>query len=279
MSTAPSPPKAPPKPPAKPSTPPAAAKPPPPASTPRREVGIVTGIQQQAQRIVVYGPGGVGKTSLAALLKGALIVDIEQRSGFLDVARAYPLTWEEMRDVLHGDCSQFAAIVIDSLTKAEELATTWTIENVKHEKGHFVSSVEGYGFGKGLTHVYETFLQLLGDLDAHIRAGRHVVCIAHECVSNVPNPTGDDWLRYEPRLQSPGSGKNSIRHRVKEWCDHLLYLGYDTFAKDGKATGSGSRTIYPAERPSWWAKSTKLSEEIVYEKDSAELWNQLFSKG
>ena len=29
-----------------------------------------------------------------------------------------------------------------------------------------------------------------------------------------PNPAGEDWLRYEPRLQSPNSGKASIRLRV-----------------------------------------------------------------
>ena len=233
----------------------------------------------------MYGPGGVGKTSLAASLKPfgirPLIIDLEERSGFLDVDRVECSTWDEMRDQLHSDtCNQYDAIVIDSGTKAEELAVAWTLANVQHEKGHAVTSIEGYGFGKGLTHVYETFLNLLGDLDAHVRAGRHAILICHECVANVPNPSGEDWTRYEPRLQSPGSGKASIRHRVKEWTDHLLLVTYDVHvSKAGKGEGSGSRCIYPKERAAWWAKSTRLESEIVYEKNSVELWKQLFPKG
>lgn len=211
-----------------------------------------------------------------------LVIDLECGSRFHDVARIDEITtWDELRDILYSDeVLQFDAIVIDSLTKAEELAASWTLQNVPHEKGHRVSSVEAYGFGKGLTHVYETFSTLLGDLDYLHRKGKHVVCVAHECVSNVPNPSGEDWIRYEPRLQSPSSGKSSIRHRVKEWCDHLLYVGFDAaVSKDGKAQGSGSRTIYPTEMPTHWAKSRSLSDPIVYQRGSPELWNQLFQRG
>lgn len=223
---------------------------------------------------------------MASLIKqcgiNPLFLDVEDGSNFLDVNRIGSaeglVTWDDLRDALHSDqlWQGYGAVVIDSLTKSEELASAWTIANVKTEKGELVQSIEGYGFGKGLTHVFETFMQLLSDLDAHIRAGRHVICIAHECTANVPNPTGEDFLRYEPRLQSPASGKNSIRLRVKEWADNLIYLGYDkSVNKDGKAIGSGSRCLYPTERPTWMAKSRTLCDEIVYEKGSAALWQQL----
>lgn len=190
-------------------------------------------------------------------------------------------TWDELRAFLQNPDSlaDYGAVVIDSLTKSEELALEWTLKNVKHEKGHHVNGIEGYGFGKGLTHLYETFLQLLGDLDAVARRGKHVIGIAHECVATVPNPRGEDWIRYEPRLQSPASGKSSIRHRVKEWCDHLVYVGYDTIVDDeGKASGSGTRAIYPTERPTHWAKSRSLSKSIVYEKGDATFWQLLLNK-
>lgn len=235
---------------------------------------------------MLYGPGGVGKTKLASLMKDVgvkpLFIDLEQGSLHLDVSRIDQIeTWEDMRSVLHGDiCNDFDAIVIDSGTKAEELATAWVIANVKHEKGKPIHSIEDYGFGKGLVHVYETFLQLLGDLDALHRRGKHIVLICHECVSNAPNPAGDDWMRYEPRLQSPTSGKNSIRHRVKEWCSHLLYVGYDVSVDEGgKGKGHGSRTIYPTEQAAWWAKSRTLADPIPYEDGDAELWKQLIKGG
>src|SRR5690606_13160109 len=138
--------------------------------------------------------------------------------------------------------------------------------------------IEGYGFGKGLTHLYETFLQVLGDLDGMIRRNKFVICTAHECTANVPNPAGEDWIRYEPRLQSPASGKNSIRHRVKEWCDHLLFVGYDVAVEDGKGVGAGTRTIYPCELPICMAKSRDLADPIPYPKGSANLWKKLLNK-
>lgn len=240
-----------------------------------------------AQKCVIYGPGGIGKSKLHSLmmLQGLRtgVLDIGTSCGFLSVNKVDDvLTWQDLRDALSDDglWTGIDAIVIDDLSKAEELATNWVVQNVKHEKKEKpIRSIEDYGFGKGYTHVYEAFLTLLSDLDRHVRAGRHVVCICHECTANVPNPGGEDWIRYEPRLQSPPSGKSSIRHRVKEWCDHLLFIGYDTAVNEsGKAIGGGSRTIYPQEMPTHWAKSRCLTEPIIYDDGSSELWVKLFGK-
>jgi len=249
----------------------------------KRTFSVSSGVQNAPKKVVIYGAGGIGKSELASLIGDVgikpLFLDLESGSNHLPVSRIGDIqTWDELRSILQDAAilANYGAVVVDSLTKAEEFATAWVIANVKHEKGHYVDSIEGYGFGKGFTHVYETFLQLLGDLDAHHRRNRHIVCVAHECTANVPNPTGEDWIRYEPRLQSPASGKASIRHRVKEWCDHMIYIGFDTaVSKDGKATGAGTRTIYPVELPTWWAKSRSLSDPIPYEKGSAEFWKQL----
>lgn len=276
--------------------PPAKKPPPPPPNSPSsvssgkaasKTFGVKAGRHADVQKVVIYGPGGVGKSELSYLIGECgvkpLFIDIGDSSRFLDVDRCEPTpqTWEELREALHADWPNHGALIIDDLSKAEEMAVDWTIRNVKHEKNSDkkIQSIEDYGFGKGYVHAYETFLQLLGDLDAQARRGKHIICIAHECTANVPNPNGEDWIRYEPRLQSPASGKSSIRHRVKEWCDHLLFVGFDTAVnKDGKGIGGGTRTIYPTELPSWWAKSRLLSDPIVYERGSAQLWKLLLGK-
>lgn len=238
---------------------------------------------------MIYGPGGVGKSELWSHLQAIgvkpLCLDVGASSKFIPTNRinAEELeSFDDLRAALHSEplWAGFGAVVIDDLTKAQEMAEQWVIKNVKHEKKEKpIRSIEDYGFGKGKGHIYDAMLLLLGDLDAQVRRGRHVICVAHECTSPVPNPGGDDWIRYEPRLQSPKSGENSVRHRVKEWCDHLLFIGYDTAVEDGKATGSGTRTIYPVEMPTHWAKSRTLSDPIVYQRGSAELWEKLFAKG
>lgn len=276
MSTAPPPP---PKAPAKPA--PAKA-----STVTKREGAISSGVVTRPLKVVIYGPGGIGKTELAANAKSCglkpLFIDLERGSSFQDVDRDDTIqTWDELRGLLHNDeqLSEFDTIVIDSLTKAEELAASWAIANIKHEKGHFVTSIEGYGFGKGYSHIYDVFLQLLGDLDSLLRRNKNIICISHDCVAKVPNPNGDNWIRYEPRLQNPESGKASIRLRTKEWSDHMLFIGYDVLiGEDGKAKGSGTRAIYPTEMPTHMAKSRSLSEPIVYEQGSALLWELLLNR-
>lgn len=255
-------------------------------TAPKKAPAISRGRQKRAQRIVIYGPGGVGKSELCSLLPAAgiepLFLDIEDGSGELDVARIASdqlADLDAIRAVLRNRdlLAPFGAVVVESLTRAEELCVAWTLANVKTEKGVQPKSIESYGYGKGYMHVFETFLRLLGDLDELARSGKHVICTAHECTASVPNPSGEDWIRYEPRLQSAAGGKASIRHRVKEWCDHLLFVGYDVAVNDGgKAAGAGTRTIHPIELPEHWAKSRSLSEPIGYERGDAALWQQLF---
>ena len=244
---------------------------------------IVPGV---GHRIVLFGPGGIGKTTLAASAPGPVaFIDLDDSLSVLGEQLAdydvRPVTgcnvWTDLRAAINSDgWDDIKTIVIDSATRSEELTGDWVLANVPHEKGNKINRIEDYGYGKGYVHIYEEFLKLLGDLDRHMRAGRHVVLICHDCVTTVPNPTGDDWIRYEPRLQSPASGKSAIRLRTREWADHLLFLGYDVSVKDGKATGSSTRTIYPNELPHCMAKSRTLDEPIPLDKNSTELWDRLF---
>jgi len=266
----------PPRPPSPRPAPTQAAKP---ASTP---LGISRGLQNAAHKIVLYGPGGAGKSKLCSLLSQVgiepLFLDLENGTKFLDVSRVNVETWDDLRATLHNTelLAPFGAVVIDSGTKAEELAIAWMLENIKHEKGQKCESIEDYGFGKGYTHLYETFMLMVNDLDAIARSGKHVIIVCHDCTCNVPNPASEDYLRFEPRLQSPASGKFSIRHRVREWCDHMLAIMFDVaINKDGKAKGSGTRAIYTSERPTHLAKSRTLDEVVVYVDNDATIWTKL----
>jgi len=237
-----------------------------------------------ALRIGLFGPGGIGKTSLAVRAPGPVaVIDLDkslpvlgpQLKG-LDVYPVKDMTdLKSIRKALQATAnwSAIKTIVIDSFTRLEELIVAHTLATVPISPNNFATSVEGYGYGKGFTHVYEAFLKVLGDLDFHVSEGRNVVLVCHDCTEKVPNPTGDDWIRYEPRLQG---GKASIRLRTKEWLDHLFFIGYDVNVKKGKATSSGSRAIYPVEQAHCMAKSRTLRDTIVYKEHSTELWDKLF---
>jgi hypothetical protein len=273
-------------------------KPPPPAPPPAngnqpsrvigstaRKFSVSSGRNVDAQKFGIYGTGGIGKTKLASLLSEVgirpLVVDVENGSKFLSVDRVGDIqTWLELRSILQDEAltANYGAVVIDSMSKAEELAIAHLLQTIPVGDGSFVSNIEGYGFGKGFTYAYETFLPLLGDLDALARRGKHIVVICHDCKANVPNPGGEDWIRYEHRLQE--TQKGPIRSRLFEWCDHFFYIGYDVaVSKEGKGKGGGTRTIYATEMPTHKAKSRDISQPIVYVDGKPDLWKAIFSKG
>lgn len=285
-------------PPTRPSPPPPAANRPtsaPQTSTPKsmpstsntsRTFKKSQGAVVQPQKVIVYGPGGIGKSELCANMQNTginpIFVDIGDGTAHLNIDRYGgkddPITtWEDLRSVLQNKSlfGGYNAVVIDDLTKAEELSAAWVVRNVKHEKGKPIHGLADYGWGKGLEHNFDAFINIFGDLDAIARDGLHAICIAHDCTEKVPNPSGDDFIRYAPRLQSPKSTENSIRLRAKEWCDHLLFIGYDTFAEDGKAKGSGTRTIYSSEMPTHVAKSRIGFQPLSYYQGSHEVWDIL----
>lgn len=262
--------------------------PPSPAAAPQGRVQFGKVQASAGHRVVMYGPGGIGKTTMACAAPGPVaFFDLDESLAILRPAgEVWPVqaaNWQGMRVALQSPgWDSVKTIVIDSGTKAEELALAHLLATVRTEKGRPATSIEDYGFGKGYTHLFDTFLPLLGDLDAHCRAGRNVVMICHDCTTTCPNPMGEDWLRYEPRLQSPNSGKASIRLRVKEWADHMLWYGYDVVVDDGKGKGSGTRTIYPAELPHCMAKSRSCRLPMPVTDDAPEtlayIWQQVLGE-
>lgn len=244
-------------------------------------------------KTVIYATGGVGKTTLSVHAPGPVAVfDLENSlpilkkhapSPALDAAQVVSVdTWQDMRDVLNQPVwDGIKSIVLDSASRMEEMAIAHTLATVKTEKKGTATCIEDYGFGKGYGHVYDTFIQILADLERHTQAGRNVILIAHECAEKVPNPGGEDYLQYQPRLQSPSSGKNSIRHKVKEWCDLMCFIAYDTAInkETGKVQGGGTRTLYPGQLPHCMGKTRTHSEPIYLDNNNlSSVWTTLIGE-
>lgn len=262
------------------------AGPPPIGAASRKTFTTSLSEAKTAFKMGIYGTGGVGKTSLAMAAPGPVrFIDLDDSLGALQPVEGVSIvrgveSWQDLLDALRQEdlWKNIRSIVVDTATKAEEFAIAHTIRTVTGEKGKAVTSVEGYGYGKGYKHVYETYLALFVELERHNRAGRNVIMVCHDKKEKVPNPFGDDYLRYGIRLQDQSNG--NISDKLKEWCDHLFFIGYDYMlaAKDGKNAGNNGRTIYPVEQSTFVAKSRTLRDPIPYPEGDVALWNALFGQ-
>jgi hypothetical protein len=233
-------------------------------------------------RVVVYGPGGVGKSTLCSYAPAPAFLDLERGTGELEVTRDEPSSWLDLRGKLArlqtAELGGLRTLVIDSATIAEKMACDHVIATRPADKhGTKANSIESYSWGKGWGYVAEEFDALLADLDRLVARGLNVILIAHAIDARTPNPEGEDWLRWEPSLY-PGTsrGVGNIRNAVVQWADHVAFVTFDVSVSSGKASGVGTRTVHTLELPTHVAKSRRRGGSWPFTFDEpGKLWTEL----
>lgn len=232
---------------------------------------IQSGTRIKAPKIVLYGVGGIGKTTFAANAPKPIFIFTEDQpalgEGGLDVARFEPRkddpvckSWQEIVDCVSALCQpghDYQTVVIDTLDFAEPLL--WEHTAAKHNQ----ESIESFGYGKGYVYAADTArTDLLEGLD-YLRneRGMAVILLAHSDTKKYDAPDHEPYDRYKLRLH------DRLAHLVHDWSDAMLFANWrvhvvkdvqgqgKTKKETARGVGTGERVMFTEERPAFWAKN------------------------
>ncbi len=231
-------------------------------------MNITKGKIAKAQKVILYGPEGIGKSTFAAQFPDPLFIDTEGSTNNMDVARLdKPSSWEFLHQQIefvkqNRPCK---SLIIDTIDWAEMLC----IQSVCSQ--HNKKGIEDFGYGNGYVYTAEDFGRFLNKLNDVIDAGINVVLNAHSQIVKFEQPDEmGAYDRYQLKLGKRTSSQTAPL--AKEWADMILFMNYKTFSvatddkgKKHKAQG-GKRTIYATHHPAWDAKNRhNLPDEFPME--------------
>ncbi len=228
---------------------------------------ITKGKRARAQKVVVYGPEGIGKSTFAAQFPEPLFIDTEGSTDNMDVSRldkpsSYTMLKNEIAWV-KANPTVCKTLVIDTIDWAESLV----IADVCAQHGK--KGIEDFGWGNGYTYTKEEMGRLLNQLGELVDLGINVVLTAHAQMRKFEQPDEmGSYDRWELKLGKKTSSQTAPL--VKEWADMVLFANYKTVvmtADNGKkkATG-GQRVLYTQHHPAWDAKNRHgLPEEMPFD--------------
>lgn len=218
---------------------------------------ITKGKRARAQKVVIYGTEGIGKSSLAAQFPEPLFIDTEGSTDNMDVARLdKPTSWVMLNNqiaFIKANPTVCKTLVIDTIDWAESLC----VDNLCAMHGK--KGIEDFGYGNGYVYTKEEMGRFLNKLQDLIEIGINVVLTAHAQIRKfeLPDEMGS-YDKYELKLGKKTSSQTAPL--VKEWADMVLFCNYKTYLisqeKSTKKKAQGNqRMMYTEHNPAWDAKN------------------------
>ncbi|MBO0438938.1 ATP-binding protein [Candidatus Enterococcus ikei] len=226
-------------------------------------MNITSGKVPKAQKIVLYGVEGIGKSTFASQFPDPLFIDTEDSTLHMNVKRFdKPTSWTMLlQQVSYVKANKpCQTLVIDTMDWAEEICKRHLMDS------NGWSAIDSEGYGKKFVALAKEMGSLLNLLSDVVDAGVNVVVTAHAMLRKKEEPDEmGAYDRYELKLEK------KTAPIVKEWADAVLFANYkttiitDSKTDSKKATG-GQRMMYTTHRPAWDAKNRMgLADELPFD--------------
>jgi AAA domain len=237
---------------------------------------ITKGRISEPQKFVIYGPQGVGKSTLASLFSYPLFLDTEDGTRRMSVDRINTNTLGDFDAAVKELAKEgttktgFQTIVVDTID--------WLESRMKEQVAKTVS-FKDRSFGREESFVGDELTGRLAALSALVRVGFNVVLLAHSTTVKVDLPDQPSAFdRYELDM-----GKKYCAPMVKHWADHLLFLKWKLSVREpdagkNKVIGKGERLLCLSQAASYDAKtrSSLSGEHVMSSPPTVGLIKQIF---
>lgn len=227
----------------------------------------------QAPRMLIYGPPGIGKTTLAQEFPNAVFLQVEEGTpGGVELAsfgllQTYGDVMKAIGLIYDNDLN-FKTVVLDSITAMQRLVFAETCER-GDEKGNRKSNIEDFGYGKGYVYAQRIWQELLDALNMLRRdKGMTIILIAHSKIERFDDPESVSYDRYEIDLHDKSKGA------IERDMDAILLMKSPvTVQKEEQgfnkeralATGGAQRWVHAVARPAFTAKNRyKIPDKFLY---------------